>query len=316
MLTPDVRRMFADLERRLGVLERRVSPPAIGGGASHNGSGTNSIVVLPDGDTTGRASGNTSVAVGYSAKATNTDAVAVGDGATASGASESLAAGALSTASGQYSSAVGPASQASAQFATALGDSAEATATQATGLGANTIAGHTAATAVGYAAATTAAHQIMLGTATETVVIPGDVNISGTVSGFSGGGDRIPGANAFTTSTVTGFGVVASFDGTTNNGAAVGLMLDGDTKPRVLLRSDGQVLLGDGTADPTDAGMYLNSGRIVVYSASGVLLDGGAVEVASGDILCSGGGPVLYAPDTSAHRIVVSNAGALSTVTA
>jgi hypothetical protein len=289
LLTPDLRRILDDLARRLGILERRTGRTAPQAGPlpnhSHNGTGTDSVVLAD----------------------TSFPAVASGQ--------ESTAGGDSAIASGQYASAYGGASQATAQFATAVGDAAEATATNATAVGSNSVAGHNTSVAVGYAATTTGTHQIMLGTASETVVCPGNLSISGTVSGFTGGGDRIPAAHTFTTTTVSGFGIVSVFTGT-DNGAAVALMLSGDTKPRVLLRADGQVLLGDGTSAPADAGMYLESARIVVYSANGVLLDGGDLEVNSGDILCSGGGPVLYAPDNSAHRIVVSNAGVLSTVSA
>jgi hypothetical protein len=291
LLTPDLRRVLGELERRLGILERRASrtapPDSPTTPHTHNGTGDDSVVVA---DTT------------FPASASGQESTAVGDS---------------TVASGQYSTAVGGAAQATDEFATALGDAAEATAEQATALGANATAAHVASTAIGYAATTTDTHQIMVGTDDDTVVFPGDVTIVGAVTGGGGGGeDRIPGANDFTTGPVTGFGTTAEFDPFTNNGAAISVMLDGDTKPRVLVRADGQVLLGDGTADPTDAGVYLDSGRIVVYSGSGVTLDGGDVEVPSGDVLCSGGGPVIYSPDNTAYRIVVANGGALSTVPA
>jgi trimeric autotransporter adhesin len=323
LLTPDLRRILDDLARRLGILERRTSQTAAptaptASQNAHNGSGSNSVVLEPTGGNA-QASGSGSLAAGESATATNTDATAIGHNAAASGASESLAAGAYSEATGQYSSAVGPAAQATAQFAVALGDSAEATATEATALGANTVAGHSASTAVGYAAATTGTHQIMLGTASETVVMPGNVTISGTVSGFTGGGDRIPAAHTFTTTTVSGIGIVAVFDAGVDNGAAIGLMLIGDTKPRVFLRADGYILVGNGTTDPTDRGMFAGgSTDMTIYNNLGPIYmnspDG--VEISSSDIRFDGGGPVLYAPDSSAHRIVVSNAGVLSTVPA
>lgn len=109
------------------------------------------------------ASSPVSVAVGVRASTVNGYTVAVGENAAASGPS---------------SMAVGASAKATHSKSMAVGTSAEAKDSYATALGCNARAIHNRSVAVGYYATTTAANQIMLGTSSETVVIPGSIEIS------------------------------------------------------------------------------------------------------------------------------------------
>ncbi|AKK04604.1 collagen triple helix repeat protein [Corynebacterium mustelae] len=108
------------------------------------------------------ASSPVSVAVGVRASTVNGYTVAVGDTAAASGAS-SMAVGASAKATHSKSMAVGTLAEAKDSYATALGCNARAI--------------HNRSVAVGYYATTTAANQIMLGTSSEVVTIPGTIEI-------------------------------------------------------------------------------------------------------------------------------------------
>jgi hypothetical protein len=193
-----------------------------------------------------------------------------------------------------------------------------ASATHATAVGYSAQAGHSYGTAVGDGAATTTSHQIVLGTSSENVLVPGDLNVTGSVSGgtiVGGGADRIPAAQDFTTTTLFSVGKVAVMGTGTYEDRAIALMLTGDTHVRFLLTANGSISFGDGSTGNT-CDLYIDSGKLRVYSNTRIMLEGSAVEVSDGDVVCSGGGPVLYSPNSTAYRIVVSNAGVLSTVTA
>lgn len=133
-----------------------------------------------------------SVHYGISAPGSGTDSQAFGSGAIA-GDDSALAVGFLAEAAGPSSTAVGRQAQAVGDSAsafglqssaqndnsTAIGTTAAASADGATALGQATDAGHASATALGKGATTTAANQIMLGTATEYVHFPGNAHFDG-----------------------------------------------------------------------------------------------------------------------------------------
>lgn len=102
------------------------------------------------------ASGDSSVALGWLAKATNSGAVALGQLSTASGDSAIAVRG---TASGQSAVAIGYTSFASAAHSTAIGDQSDSQ--------------YASSTALGYLATANAANQVRLGTSSEHVSIPG-----------------------------------------------------------------------------------------------------------------------------------------------
>lgn len=161
---PDLRRILDGLERRLGILERRIRPQAeTPNGHIHDGDGVNSIVV--NGNTTdppaeaagadGIAIGvaafageSVSVAIGSFAQATDIGAIALGDSAAADN-NNALALGSSSSASGDSSVAVGDGANTSATNATAVGMNATADEIDATALGSSTDADAVGATAVG-----------------------------------------------------------------------------------------------------------------------------------------------------------------------
>lgn len=83
----------------------------------------------------------------------------------------------------------------------------------------------------------------------------------------------------------------------------------GDDYPTFVITSDGEIFLGDGTGDPTQAAnLYLSTPDLVIKaSADGV--------VQLGSDLTFGGekGIILRAPDQSLHRLKVADNGTLST---
>lgn len=114
------------------------------------------------------AGGGLSTAVGYQANASSAEGgnAAFGPAAVATG-EDSAAFGATSTASGALSVALGPVASAYAQQSVALGN------------GATVAVGHIGSSAIGENAQTTAAAQIRLGDESDTVSIPGNLDVEG-----------------------------------------------------------------------------------------------------------------------------------------
>ena len=117
------------------------------------------------------------IAIGTSSRTTADHAIALGDSSNASG-EHSTAIGHNAEATGNYSIAIGGGFNildrviASAENAIAIGNDSFANQTNATAIGANSGAQHSNSTAIN-GARTTASHQIVLGTADDTVFIPG-----------------------------------------------------------------------------------------------------------------------------------------------
>jgi hypothetical protein len=175
-----------------------------------------------------------------------------------------------------------------------------------------------------------------------TVTGTGAIDTPYVVSGS--GGDTsglIPAGVPFVTTTmpnsVTGSGdmTVVVFPADT---AALAIALTGDAFPRWLFAADslgGGLRIGNGTAPPLT---YISSAggsgdQFYVYAPNGVKFesDGGFIELDSdgdtqiggrdllvndGDVFTGtvGEGVVMRSPDGSQHRLVVDNAGVLSTV--
>ena len=132
------------------------------------------------------ANGSYSTAIGYSANASQSYSTALGSNAKASG-SFSTALGYSSNASGSCALAAGYSSSATGFGSTALGYGSSATNSDATAVGLSTTASgmyssavgykaeasHPFSTAIGYRAKTTTREQIVLGTSSTTVYIPG-----------------------------------------------------------------------------------------------------------------------------------------------
>ena len=148
---------------------------AIGNNAGYTGQGTGSIAIGNNAGATGQ--GQYSVAVGNNAGATGQGqyAVAIGNNAGATG-------------QGQYSVAIGNGAGATGQgqYAVAIGNGAGATGqgNYSVAIGNNSLnAGFNNSVALGYNSKNTANNQIMLGTSTETVVVPGPMTVTGTITG-------------------------------------------------------------------------------------------------------------------------------------
>lgn len=187
ILTPEERSQIAVERMSLGSLKGRVKssapvrpkasalvPRMASSSHNHMGSGTDSTIVSGLLDSTqADAQGIQSTAGGDGAIAKGDYSLALGDGAdteeaygTALGHNTFIGAGATSgTAVGNQASV-----RAGAAHGSAFGD------------GAKVDTGHDSSTAIGRNATTTASNQIMLGTVTETVVIPGTLNASGGIT--------------------------------------------------------------------------------------------------------------------------------------
>ena len=133
------------------------------------------------------ASGGSTVTIGRASSATKAGAVAIGRGATAAGDnSVSIGASAGATATGGQTTGAGSVSIGNLTIATgrsvAIGDQAQALGTRSVAIGGYstrnsrwTAASNEYSVAIGAGARTSADHQIVLGTADETVYIPGNL---------------------------------------------------------------------------------------------------------------------------------------------
>ncbi len=134
---------------------------------------------------------NYATAIGYNSKATNGNSVAYGYNSSAKGvgtaignnsqASDSTALGYNAKANGDRSTAIGFSASSQAQYSTAIGCASLANKTHASAFGYNAQALHNYSTAVGRNAYTTATNQIAIGTSQDTVYIPGNLRVEGTV---------------------------------------------------------------------------------------------------------------------------------------
>jgi len=166
--------IFSDIDVELPV----ITPTTL----TFAGVGANSVQLG-----VGAAASNTNAtAAGEASAASGVADTAVGQGATASGGS-ALAAGQAAAAAGFQSSAVGATASttAPATQGTAVGYGAQASAADATALGAGAQASAPSATAVGAGAVSSVANQMVLGTVSTTVVIPG------VLSGGGGAGNAL-----------------------------------------------------------------------------------------------------------------------------
>lgn len=153
-----------------------------GGTDNHVGTGTGSTVVglsATSGGTNSTALGQNATSSGENSTSLGSTSVTAGLNATAIGFSASAAGergtalGRSSNASVLGSTALGYAASATGQRGSAVGDTAVANSTRSSALGANASGGHDHATAVGSESSTTEANQVMLGTSSDTVEIPG-----------------------------------------------------------------------------------------------------------------------------------------------
>jgi Head domain of trimeric autotransporter adhesin len=133
-----------------------------------------------------------STALGNNSTATEPQAVALGDTSAASG-QQSMAAGQQANASAPYATALGQLALASGNGSTAVGQDAQAPGAEgtaigydataggqnATALGAGASASGAGSTAVGAGASVSAVNQVMLGTSTQQVIVPGDLQSVG-----------------------------------------------------------------------------------------------------------------------------------------
>jgi hypothetical protein len=122
-----------------------------------------------------QATADAAVAVGSNANASSIAAMAFGLNTVASNQG-SVAVGQGATSSGNNSTALGFAARAFGGESVALGDTAtagSASANFSTAIGSNTAANFASSTALGFGAQTTAANQMMFGTATNIYAFPG-----------------------------------------------------------------------------------------------------------------------------------------------
>lgn len=162
---PDWAAAIKDLARRVGILERRTTPPppVIPAGHTHDGTGIQSTVIPLTSETSPQATGDYSTAVGEGATASGTRSTAVGEN---------------TDASGSFATAVGDNSTATADDTIALGG-ATASAAGAIGIGHTADATHAGAVALGNDVVTTAADQVNIGTSRLFVGTPNSAAANG-----------------------------------------------------------------------------------------------------------------------------------------
>lgn len=148
------------------------------------------------------ADGTSSSAFGYGPAALGTDDLALGQGC----ATARSVPGQRNIAIGKFAVTSHALPDAAASDCIAIGSFAEADANSAVAIGASAYAPFASSTALGVNANTTAANQIMMGTATETVVIPGHLAVKAeainTVA-TSGAAQTLPAGTAATMHMVT-----------------------------------------------------------------------------------------------------------------
>jgi Head domain of trimeric autotransporter adhesin len=127
------------------------------------------------------ATANGAAAFGDGAVASGVDSSAFGNGSTAS-ANATVAVGQGSTADQAGAVGIGEDSDADGTGSIAIGFQAETVGDSSSAFGAISSAGFLSSTAIGTQATTVAAHQIMLGTSSEYVEIPGGAHIGGNVT--------------------------------------------------------------------------------------------------------------------------------------
>lgn len=170
LLPPDLRRIFTDLQRRIGILERRVTPPvavaAAEEGHTHDGTGTNSTAVAGASVATPPiASATGATAVGNDAEASDQYGTALGTETNAS-SSEGTAVGRHAEASSAATVALGSWSEASGLYSVAVGFQANAEGANgslALGFNSHVPLTHDSAVAIGAGAVTTNAYQLNTG---------------------------------------------------------------------------------------------------------------------------------------------------------
>jgi hypothetical protein len=214
-------------------------------------------------------SGTGSEQFGTGAIARNTASTAVGNSAVAV-ADYAVAVGALATASNVNSTAIGTLASAQGINSTALGTGALATNTSSTALSVGSTATNGFDTAIGVNSKTTAAHQVRLGTASEHVSIPGNLNVEGSISNvvhagtnvFPAGSDVSFGRYALTSlangnnaAVPVGTNVVIDVSGPTGAFTINGIAGGRDGKMIVVVNLTGQnmTIAHDSGTDPTPA---------------------------------------------------------------
>lgn len=149
-------------------------PDSVSVGPSSNSPGQGSVAV----GNTAQSTGMESTSLGHNAVAQGADSTALGSGAQVAGTGATgLGQGAVASATN--ATAVGESVAAQGANSTAAGGNATATEDHATALGYSASAQHAHATAVGADAATSEPNQVVLGTATDTVLVPNAMVIPG-----------------------------------------------------------------------------------------------------------------------------------------
>lgn len=114
------------------------------------------------------------------------------------------------------------------------------------------------------------------------------------------------------TNPISGSGLITAYKYPTGK-VAFAAKITGEAFPRWLWIPDDALYLGDGTIDPFAHGVGVwmnNAGTLIVGSGSN---PGIAIE-AHGDVRFTRAdtGPILLAPNATKHRLIVSNAGTVT----
>lgn len=236
---------------------------------------------------------------GISATATAGGAVALGAGAAASDTG-AVAIGNDAAASGQNSVALGAGASTTSTNAIALGGTARAPGSSALGQNSFVDATHTNSSAIGYSATTTAADQVMLGSAEISVVVNQNLSVGGSITGvkfantndFRAGSDVAFGryavgslANGNNAAVTVGTNVFVEVSGPTGAFSINGIngAPNRDGKLLILLNQTGQnmTIAHDSGVDPTAANrIYTMTGadRATTGNGAAMLIYSGAAS--------------------------------------
>lgn len=154
----------------------------------------------------------------------------------------------------------------------------------------------------------------------DNVTITGDGSDAHPYLITASGGDGLPAAAAFTTT--TGTDPFTSDDITivqfTAKQVGIAIGRTGDTFPRLLILSDNSIYFGEGSDDPSGvngASVYFAGGDLNLQASSGGTITHASDMSSQGDFYFASSsiGPILVAPDLTQYRLSVNNDGSLST---
>jgi hypothetical protein len=297
-----------------GVSSVSIGPSANanGGGAVAIGSGTNATTLggTAVGPSASVTVGTNATALGASSVCSANNTVAVGYTAQADSIGN-VAVGGASIASGLGATAVGYNAATAADYTTAIGCQTliNLFGPKSTCVGWNASSSYTQSTALGYNATCSAANQIMLGTATETVTFPGKGLF---VTGVAIGSNNV----AATATTATSIAIGPSAWGQAANSIAIGQSATGSGSTAIAIGQNSSATGTQAVALGYNAGASAASTTAIGYNtiasaSNGTAIGYGASTAGFADSTAVGTGAIC----TAIRQIYLGNASTGTHVT-